>query len=846
MRLADISRGFALAGLLCLAAAHVDASASDEGLSPLMRAQLAARSTPSNAPHTPMHEEACVDGMAGDYPCSNIDLLAFVPLSEFGSGLTNSLWGWVDPGNGDEYALIGADDGVVFYRLTPDPTHPVYVGKLLTFAGDSLWRDVRVYQNYAYVGSDNNPGHGLQIFDLTRLRGLTTPQDFPAAGDGHYSGFGSSHTLSVNVETGYLGVAGGDHFCPGDTEDGGLQLLDLSNPTNPSLAACVNTDGYTHEAQCFVYHGPDAAYDGHDICFNSDGWSGHLAIVDANDKNALQSLSITSYAGSSFTHQGWLSEDHRYFLINDELDEEDHGHDARTYVFDVSDLDAPTLVGYHQHALPVIDHNLYVHGQYVFESNYEAGLRILRIDNLSAAELTEVAFFDLYPNSNTKNFNGNWNNYLFPSGTVIASSIGEGFFVLRPRLCEAPETPTNLIASANGDNRIDLAWDASSVSGTTYRVERAQSGCLGTFRTLADEIATATYSDTGASGQVTYGYRVTAFEKSGFCASTASACVEAQTTGVCTAAPLFSGIASAVNAGTSECRVDLGWAAANAACGGPASYSIYRSDAPDFVPGDDNRIALGWLDTSYIDTLASGGTAHYYAVRAVDGANGAEDDNLVRLSVVPSGPPGDGTFATGAEPGDPLLDTSGTAGAGDVRRPDEVEHAGWHISSERFHNGTQSFWSIEANNLCITLTTPPLELTAGQTSSLSFWTAWDIEQGFDAGVVQISSDGGTNWSGLTPTGGYPGTITNGGTLCGVDQGDGAFTGMGHFTWSAYDIDLSAHAGETVQVRWLYRTDQAETGEGWFIDDIALTHAQVPGMCMIAGDAIFASGFDGAP
>jgi choice-of-anchor B domain-containing protein len=843
MRSGILSALTALAGVAIVLSVSA-AQRSDDGLTSLMRAQLAARSGHSHVPLTPQHAAPCVDGMADGYPCSNIDLLAFVPKSDFGSGLTNSLWGWVDPDNGDEYALIGADDGVVFYRLNPDPTHPVYVGKLLTFAGDSLWRDVRVYQNYAYVGSDNNPGHGLQIFDLTRLRGLTTPQDFPAAGDGHYNGFGSSHTLSVNVDTGYLGVAGGDHFCPGDSEDGGLQLLDLSNPTNPTLAACVNTDGYTHEAQCFVYHGPDTAYDGHDICFNSDGWSGHLAIVDANDKNALQSLSITSYVGSSFTHQGWLSDDHRYFLVNDELDEEDHGHDARTYVFDVSDLDSPVLVGFHQHDLSVIDHNLYVHGQYVFESNYEAGLRILRIDNLSAAELTEVAFFDLYPGSNTKNFNGNWNNYLFPSGNVIATSIDEGFFVLQPHLCQAPETPNNLVASANGDNEIDLTWDPSAAGGTTYRVERAQSGCLGTFRTIADQLAEATYSDAGVSGQVTYGYRVTAFDGSGFCASTASACVEAETTGACTAAPLFSGIASAVNAGTSQCRIDLGWNAADAACGGPATYSIYRSDASDFVPGDDNRIALGWLDTSYSDTTASGGTTHYYAVHALDGANGAEDDNLVRLAVVPSGPPGDGTFATGAEPGDPLLDTSGTAGEDeDLRRPDEVEHAGWHISSERFHTGTQSFWSIAANNLCITLTTPSLDLTAGETSSLSFWTAWDIEQGWDAGVIQISTDNGANWSGLTPTGGYPGTITDGGTLCGLDEGDGAFTGMGHFTWSAYDVDLSAYAGQSVQVRWVYRTDQAQTGEGWYIDDIALTHAQVPGMCTIVADAIFIDGFD---
>ena len=68
--------------------------------------------------------------------------------------------------------------------------------------------------------------------------------------------------------------------------------------------------------------------------------------------------------------------------------------------------------------------------------------------------------------------------------------------------------------------------------------------------------------------------------------------------------------------------------------------------------------------------------------------------------------------------------------------------------------------------------------------------------------------------------------------------------MGHLTWAPYNVDLSAYTGQTVQVRWLYRTDQAQTGEGWYLDDIAMTHAQVPGLCVVAPDAIFIDGFEG--
>jgi choice-of-anchor B domain-containing protein len=817
------------------------AAAAEQTLSPQMRAQLAARPS-APTPLAPRHFTACVDGMADIYPCSNIDLLAFVPVSEFAAASTNSLWGWTDPTTSIEYALIGADNGIAFYALDP-ADHPRYLGKLPTHAGtgSSLWRDVRVYADHAFVVSDNNPGHGMQVFDLTRLRGVTTPQTFTE--DGHYGAFGSGHTISVNEDTGFAYVPGTNLTCPGDSDHGGLQMLDIHVPDTPTFAGCIGDAGYTHESQCWIYDGPDTEHVGREICVDANGPSRRVAIVDVTDKNAPDTLSSSQYTGSSYPHQGWLTDDHRYLLVNDELDEGDFGHNAWTYIWDVSDLDAPVLVGHHDHGITVIDHNLYVHGQYVYASNYEAGLRILRMDNLSKAQLTEVAFFDSYPNSNNASFNGSWNNYRFPgSGNVIVSGIDEGFFVLAPQLCTPPPTSTGLSASANGDNRIDLSWGAGA-AGDLYRVERAQGGCGGSFETIADQLATASHSDTTVSGQVPYGYRVIASDSTGECAAPASACVEAQTTGACTAAPVFAGIASAINAATAECRVDLAWNAAQPACGSAASYSVYRSDAADFTPDGSNRIAQGIAGLAWSDNFVAGDATQFYVVHSSDNTNSAEDHNLVRLSVLPTGPDADGTFGSGAEPGDPVFEAEGVTDPSDERRPDDVQHAGWHHSVTRVHAGTQSFWSTAANNLCVTLVTPPLQLTAGETSSLSFWTAWDVEAGWDGGVIDVSTDDGLNWTRLTPAGGYPQTISDGGTLCGVDEGDGAFTGEGNLTWSEKQIDLSAYAGQNVKLRWLYRTDSAQTGEGWYIDDIAITHAQVPGMCTIAGDGIFEDGFE---
>ncbi len=93
-------------------------------------APAATDALPSAAtPLAPRHATPCVDGMAGIYPCSNIDLLAFVPLAQFDADSTNSLWGWTDAQSGIEYALVGADNGTAFFDLST-PDHPLYLGKL--------------------------------------------------------------------------------------------------------------------------------------------------------------------------------------------------------------------------------------------------------------------------------------------------------------------------------------------------------------------------------------------------------------------------------------------------------------------------------------------------------------------------------------------------------------------------------------------------------------------------------------------------------------------------------------------------------------------------------------------
>jgi choice-of-anchor B domain-containing protein len=818
----------ALALLVAPAGARAAAVARTTSADELAResARYQADHQPPWTGRAPEHLQECINGTAGGFPCDHVDLMEYMPLASIGAtGGTeaNDIWGWTDPLTGNEYALVGLTDGTSFVDVT-DPENPVYLGKLPTHTSSSTWRDIKTYQNYAFVVSDLNGSHGMQVFDLTRLRNVPSPP-VTFTEDAWYNQIGSAHNIAIDEETGFAYIVGGSSAGAGTTCAGGLHMVNIQNPLAPAFAGCFAADGYTHDTECLVYHGPDTAHDGQEICFNSN--EDTLTIVDVTNHAAPVQLSRTGYAGSGYTHQGWLTGDGHYFLIDDELDEVDFGHTTYTYVWDVSDLDAPVLVGHHASTSSSIDHNQYVKGNFVFQANYRSGLRVLRIDDLSQAAMTQIGFFDVYPADDNASFNGSWSNYpYFASGNVIVSGIEQGLFVLRPtNLCATAAPPDALAAVGNGDHRIDLTWNGSGTAGDTYTVERALGGCAGTFETIATGVPAPAYSDTSASGQVTYGYRVREADPTGACVSAPSTCAEASTTGVCTAPPAFAGLASATNAGGAACEVDLAWSAAAPFCAGPATYDVYRSPTPDFVPGDAERIATGISGTSWADFGAPSLETVYYVVRAVDVSNGSEDSNRVYRDARATGPVADGTFSTGAEPGDPILDTSNGNGPG--RAP---EHAGWHITDTRAHNPTHSFWSLSNSNLCDSLE-GSVTLTAGQVSQLAFWTAWDIEQGWDGGVLDLSTDGGATWSRLTPNEGYPGSLTQPtGDACGLGQGTAAFTGQGHFSFAPYTVDLSSHQGQTVRLRWRYSSDGSVNYEGWYVDDIAITHAQVPGAC----------------
>ena len=454
-------------------------------------------------------------GMAGTYPCKNVDLLSVVPtvtLSQGGTG--NDIWGWTDEASGREFAIMGHSLGTSFTEVT-DPENATYLGYLPSGSiVNALWRDMKVYNDHVYVVADFSQAqpHGLQVFDLTNLLG-TPPLTGIYAETNRLNTFDEAHNIAINEETGIAYAVGSD-ICAG-----GLYMIDLADPANPVEAGCFDADGYTHDVQCVNYHGPDVDFQGQEICMAAN--EDTLTIVDVTDKEAPVQLGRMDYMNSAdtYSHQGWLTEDHAYFLLGDELDEQNLSVNTRTFIWDVRDLNNPSLIGIYSFDSVSIDHNLYVKDGLLYEANYTDGLRILDLTDVKDGVLKEVGFLDTVPGVDVSEFAGSWSVYpYFESGTVIVSNIEEGLFVLRPTLpnlsAELTANSTRRVGPGEGDT-------------VTYSVTITNSGTVAatdlvvtnTVNSVEYTLSGVTTIPVGESAEFTHDYIVQSADCNGLSAT---------------------------------------------------------------------------------------------------------------------------------------------------------------------------------------------------------------------------------------------------------------------------------------------------------------------------------------
>jgi len=389
-------------------------------------------------------EVQCIEGKAGEFDCGDVDLLSFLPINEVGGGrgiIVNDVWGWTDTETEKEYAIVGRSNGTSFIDVT-NPTNPVFVADLPATEGSNpnAWRDVKTYKNYAFVVADNVGKHGMQIYDMHQLRDI---EDMPATVEASvvYEEIYSAHNVIINEDTGfaYIVAASGG----GETCGGGYHMVDVNDPMNPTFSGCFSDPSsgaggnHIHDAQCVLYDGPDQDYQGNEICFGAN--ASVFSIADVSDKENPVTVSALDYPNVAYVHQGWLTDDKKYFYINDEGDEVGGLTEAtRTLIWDVEDLDDPIFLKAHLGTTQASDHNFYVKDNLMYQSNYVSGLQILDVSDPTNPK--QVAHFDTFPwGDNAPGFAGSWSNYpYFKSGTIVVSSITEGLFLVKKQPEQLP------------------------------------------------------------------------------------------------------------------------------------------------------------------------------------------------------------------------------------------------------------------------------------------------------------------------------------------------------------------------------------------------------------------------
>lgn len=367
----------------------------------------------------------CKAGVAGMFPCKRIDLQAFIPISDLAIGLSD-VWGWVDPETKHEYALVGSTRGLLFVDVTK-PTAPTYLGRLLPKVENPLlWQgqDVEVYKDHAYVVCDLFPCL-LQIFDLTRLRGVAEPQDWTP--DLVYP-IPIVHTLDINPETGFLYLNGSD------ATDGAPHIVDINEPMRPVPAGFTADDGYTHDSLCRIYKGPDKNFRGREMCFNFNFNIDTITIYEMSNKLVPVQVGRVTYEGASVVHSGALTNDHRYLISTDEGDERASGFPSTLYIWDVAKPAKPKLISTYRAKFNAIDHNVFVKGDLIYHASYAAGLRVLDTSKIAQGKLKEIAYFDVVPETDDAIFDGSWSVYPYlPSGNVLVTGVGQGLFIVDPQ-----------------------------------------------------------------------------------------------------------------------------------------------------------------------------------------------------------------------------------------------------------------------------------------------------------------------------------------------------------------------------------------------------------------------------
>jgi choice-of-anchor B domain-containing protein len=412
-------------------------------------------------------------------PTVNLTFRSKLPFGMAGANICGYAAG------GKEYALVGNFQGMAIVDVT-DPTTPVILQQVAGLSSD--WREIKVYQNYAYVTSEA-VGSALQIVDLSTLPAAAAVKVY-AGGDSILTNIQRIHALHIDEAKGYIYLFGGNSVITPllgvATNTGGRAVvLDIkTDPWNPKFVG-QSMGTYIHDG----YVRGDTLYSGH---INQ----GYFSIIDFRDKKAPILLN-TQTTPNNFNHNNWLSDDSKTLFTTDER------QGAYLAAYDVSD---PLNIKYLDKIRSVAENNAVVHNVHILNdfavtSWYTEGVTI--VDVHRPQNLVQVGQYDTYGGSGT-GFQGCWGVYPnLPSGNIITSNLTDTMFVLTPtyvRACYLEGVATDAVTG------FILGGVLVKINSTDMD-KKAQSNIQGDYKTgqVTAGTVSVTYSKAGYISQTITG-----------------------------------------------------------------------------------------------------------------------------------------------------------------------------------------------------------------------------------------------------------------------------------------------------------------------------------------------------
>lgn len=354
---------------------------------------------------------------AQTYPSLNISLLAHIDPEKDPTGYDNrkysGCWGWYQQSKNKEYAIVGTSAKTYFIDVT-NPSSPIIRDSVMARRTGCTWREIKNYQNYCYIVSDDGAPNSFQIVDMQYL-----PDSVHIVHDGT-TYFERCHTIFVDNDKLYCGLP-----TKPSSATQNMQVYSLTNPEAPQLLRTLSDDvaglGTVHDM-----------YVRNDTVYASCGNEGFRIIKFNSATNTFSLMqSFTGYPYSGYNHSSWQTDDRKTMVFADEVP---GGLPAK--VIDVSDFSNITLVDTIRSNFAATAHNPYIMGnKWCWISTYLDGLYLYDISTPS--NTTVYGYFDTYPQGGVNNnfagtpYRGNWGAYPYlPSKIIIACDMQNGIFIL--------------------------------------------------------------------------------------------------------------------------------------------------------------------------------------------------------------------------------------------------------------------------------------------------------------------------------------------------------------------------------------------------------------------------------